>query len=131
MMPPTRALTLWQPMAWAISDYTKRIENRPWKPWAIAKRIAIHAGKTYHADHAAQIEDVFGVVVPRGVPQGAIVAVVSVVDCVEQSDDPWFSGPFGWVLGDVVKLRHPVPAKGAQGLWRIPSAILAAVERQL
>ncbi len=129
-----RALTLWQPMAWAISDYTKRIENRPWKPWpdAIGRRLAIHAGSKYHRPHAEQIRDAFGVDVPRRLPQGAIVAVCTVVDYVHEDDhpnmgqraalvdDPWFSGPFGWVLGNVVKMREPVPCKGSLGLWRVP-----------
>ena len=127
-----RALTLWQPMAWAISDYTKRIENRPWKPWAsvVGKRIAIHAGKRYHREHAEQIEAVFGIKVPpkSELPLGAIVAtaVVGVVHderSMVAVDDPWYSGPFGWALEDVVKLREPIIINGAQGLWRLPSDI--------
>lgn len=42
------AITLWQPWAWAISDYTKRIENRTWAPpnWRKGQTMAIHAGAT-------------------------------------------------------------------------------------
>lgn len=120
-----RGLTLWQPMAWAISDLDKRIENRPWKPWAGVTHVAIHAGLTYHRPHAEQIAEVFGIEVPKrsDLPKGAIVAVARLAGCVEESDDPWFSGPFGWVLDDVVKLPEPIPIKGAMGLWHLPRDI--------
>ena len=36
------------------------------------------------------------------------------------SPGPWFVGPYGWVLTDVVTLAEPVPCKGAQGLWTVP-----------
>lgn len=135
-----RALTLWQPMAWAISDGTKRIENRPWEPWGVVvgKRIAIHAGMRYHREHAEQIELRFGVKVPaKGeLPQGAIVATAIVCGFVSDNDEdratvhhlsPWYSGPVGWLLADVRKVDPPIPCKGALGLWRIPDEI----EREL
>lgn len=134
-----RALTLWQPMAWAISDYTKRVENRPWKPWKGIREIAIHAGLTYHAPHAEQIADAFGVEVPKrdAVPQGAIVAVALVAGYICEEDegapeltDPWFSGPYGWLLENVRKLS-PVPCRGAQGLWSVPPAIETQIRLHL
>lgn len=149
-----RALTLWQPMAWAISDFTKRIENRPWAPWTsqegkdktgITRCMAIHAGARYHADHARQIAEAFSIDVPprRSVPQGAIVAVCRVIDYVHEDDgpdlgqrtalqgDPWFSGPFGWVLTDVQKLPKPVACSGMLGLWNLPPDVEAAVRVQV
>jgi hypothetical protein len=118
-----RALTLWQPWAWAISDFTKRIENRSWSPPSCLydNRFAIHAGKTYDEASAQEIEDEFDVEIPRGgFPLGAIVAVARLVGVVTVSDDPWFVGPYGWVLDDVVKLASPVMCRGAQGLWVMP-----------
>lgn len=41
------------------------------------------------------------------------------------SPGPWFIGPYGWVLTDVVTLAEPVPCKGAQGLWTVPPEVLA------
>jgi len=129
----SRGLTLWQPMAWAISDLDKRIENRPWKPWSVAKRIAIHAGKTYNQDHAIQIARHFKVVVPsvKRIPLGAIVAVADIVGCVTESDDPWFSGPYGWQLENVVKLPEPIACGGAQGLWRLTPGVQLQVQEQM
>lgn len=134
-MTELRGLTLWQPMAWAISDIpepdAKRIENRPWKPWRGVTHVAIHAGAKFYRPHAEQIEDVFGISVPskKELPSGAFVAVARLAGCLEQSDDPWFSGPFGWLLADVVKLPEPIPSKGALGLWRIQPPILRRIER--
>ncbi len=142
-MPEVRALTLWQPMAWAISDFTKRIENRPWKPWAGVTHIAIHAGAKYHRAHAEQIHEAFGVEVPRELPHGALVAVARLVGYIHVDDgpmltqlagletDPWFSGPYGWVLADVTKLPEPIACKGALGLWKLPPKILTAVEQHI
>lgn len=137
-----RALTLWQPMAWAISDYTKRIENRPWEPWPriIGHQIAIHAGKHYELAHKWQIERKFEVRVPdRGeCVQGAIVAVARVVGFVRKArDNPdklarnlWFSGPVGWLLEDAVKVK-PIACAGALGLWQLPEAVEAELMAQL
>jgi hypothetical protein len=128
-----RALTLWQPWAWAISDFTKRIENRPWSPpeWLKGRFFAIHAGKTYDETSARHIEEAFGVVVPRDLPLGAIVAIARLVSVVTESDDSWFAGPCGWILDDVVKLDSPVMCRGAQGLWTVPWDVERQVILQL
>lgn len=117
-----RGLTLYQPMAWAISDFTKRIENRSWKPWAGVTHLAIHAGMKFHQDHVDQILEVFGREVPPKdeLPYGRIVAVARLAGYVEASDDPWFSGPYGWLLEDVRKLVEPIRCKGSLGLWKLP-----------
>ena len=46
-------------------------------------------------------------------------------------NDPWFFGPFGWALEDVVTLPEPVPHTGAQGLWTVEPAAEARVLAQL
>jgi hypothetical protein len=81
--------------------------------------------------------------VPRPVhPEGVIVGVARVTGWVRADNgrvlgfsgvtsaranlvasSPWFFGPFGWVLDDVVALPRPVAHRGAQGLWVVqPSA---------
>jgi len=143
MMPKTesiRGLTLWQPMAWAIAAGHKRIENRPWKPWRNVSHLAIHAGAKYHRAHAEQIAAI-GIEVPdRGdLVFGAIIAVVPLrghvhVDAVgvpdHYRDNPWFSGPYAWLLGDVVKLDEPIARRGAQGLWNLDPHELDALYEQ-
>jgi len=109
-------------MAWAISDYTKRVENRPWRPWHGVTHVAIHAGQTWHRPHVDQIEETFDIEVPTDLPQGCIVAVAKIAGCVMRSDDPWFSGPYGWLLSDVVKVQ-PIECTGSRGLWKLPELI--------
>jgi hypothetical protein len=49
---------------------------------------------------------------------------------VTESADPWFTGPYGWTLDDVVALPAPVPCRGAQGLWPVPDDVAALVIEQ-
>jgi len=115
---PTHAVTLWQPWATWIADGLKDIENRTWNPhWMIGARIAIHAGKHFGVSewpvHVPMLHE-------RAYPRGVVLAVATIADVVTTHDSKWFVGPYGWVLRDVVRLARPVPAKGAQGLWRLP-----------
>lgn len=141
--PRIRGLTVKQPWASCISPGPKRIENRTWAPFGLARPhyLAIHAGKTdddVQAWTAAcrlwpQLVDLR----PR-LPRSAIVAVARFVEVqeyetvAEVSDeagermDPWACGPWCWCLGDVVSIE-PVPCRGAQGLWPLPEAVLGEV----
>lgn len=40
---------------------------------------------------------------------------------------PWWRGPIGWCLDQVIKLNHPVRCTGNQGPWRMPVQTLFAV----
>lgn len=122
-----RALTLWQPWAWAIAHAGKRIENRGWKPprWIIGERIAIHAGKKFDKDDAFDLMGELELDEPVDFVQGAVVAVATVRGYVMalREDHPqfkWLAGPFGWVLDDVIALEKPVECKGALKLWFLP-----------
>ena len=132
-----RALTLKQPWAWAVAHAGKRVENRTWRPPAalIGQRIAIHAGVAYDGD--AFLGDLlFCLGSPLREPArrhhvyGAVVATAVIDRVVTDSGSPWFCGPFGWVLRDVVTLREPVPCKGALGLWTLSHEVEEAVARQ-
>jgi len=59
---------------------------------------------------------------------GLILATAVVTDCIRESSNPWFVGPFGWVLEDVEVLKAPVFISGAQGLWRVPQEVEEAVK---
>ena len=129
-----RALTLWRPWPHAILYGDKRVENRPWKPWrsVIDTTIAIHAGLTYD-EQAARMMRELGLYDPpleKWCPKGAIVGTCRITGVVEELDSPWFSGPFGWLLDDVVALDTPVPCKGKQGLWLVPEEVIETILRQ-
>lgn len=127
------ALTLWRPWDQAIVHGTRRIENRPWRRNSIiGQRIAIHAGKKYDLA-GAQDMVAAGLFAPPPIeksPEG-IVGLARVAGFVTDSRSPWFSGPIGWKLDEVVALPEPVPCKGAQGLWRVPEDVACRVLEQV
>ena len=61
-------------------------------------------------------------------PTRAIVAVVRVVEVARTSTSPWaVPGLWAWRFDDLVVLPQPVPARGSQGLWIVPTEILDRV----
>lgn len=129
-----RALTLWRPWDQSILFGGKRIENRKRKPWprVIGKYIALHAGQKYDADAAADMirHRLYTPPSPSVSVAGVIVGVARVTGFVVVSDDPWFTGPYGWVLEDVVAFKNPPKAKGMQGLWRVEGELLELVREE-
>lgn len=103
-----------------------------WRPWCPpGTRLAIRTCVTIHsAPSLSQPLPAWqGLALPtkKTAPQG-IVAVARLVEVVTQGHgDPWFFGPLGWTLDDVVTLPEPVPCKGLQGLWRLPDEVLMQV----
>lgn len=127
-----RGLTLWRPWPWTILHAGKRVENRPWKPprSIIGEYIALHAGKTWDYEAMPFIRRLAPEVPSSSAdhPLG-IVGVARVVGCVTESSDPWFCGPVGWQLADVVAI-DPVACRGAQGLWPLSDPVLALVRER-
>lgn len=130
------ALTLWQPWAEIIALGWKLVENRTWAPpyGVIGERIAIHAGKRWSRDAADAISTLTGEWFPReSVDLGAIIATAvvrgvarGVREVPDADQGRWWSGPVGWVLGDVRRIT-PVLCGGRQRLWRVPEEALARI----
>lgn len=132
-----RALTLWRPWPWAIfhaPTNPKRIENRPWKPWRSieGRRIALHAGKKFDSDAAEHLCSMYGLHPDGDVPSGwkdeGLIGVATIQGCAGSQYEverflagqrSWWSGPYAWLLEDVVTFSAPIPCKGAQGLWQL------------
>jgi hypothetical protein len=138
-----KAITLWRPWEQAIVHGSKRIENRPWALWPhmIGKPIAVHAGKRYdiEAAESMRLSKLYDPPHPDDSPLG-IVGVMVVGSVVDESDpradrnvidNPWFNGPYGWVLTEVAALDEPIPARGMQGLWTLPHDVERRVLEQL
>lgn len=144
-----KALTLWRPWSDAIVHGPKRIENRTWVPPArvVGEVIAIHAGKRYDtaADRYCEARG-FAALNRHGCP-GGIVGVARIVGASDPygfvwaedpyderlvgrlsglRTDPWWIGPVGWLLDDVIAIE-PIPCRGAQGLWTVPADLDALV----
>jgi hypothetical protein len=129
-----KAITIKQPWVHAILHEGKDVENRSWQR-SFRGWIAIHASAQPNR-HAR---------FPRGhrlpdldqVPCSAICGVARVVDIVTKSRSKWFYRPedgstnYGWVLGSVKVLKHPIPCQGALGLWDLPPKVLRELKRQL
>jgi hypothetical protein len=59
---------------------------------------------------------------PADMDRGGIVGVARLVDCVTQSDSPWFVGPYGFVLDRA----QPVPFAlfgGRLGFFEVPGCV--------
>jgi len=127
-------LTLQQPWATAIRDLGKRVENRSWRPpdRLIGEVIALHAGRVFQEDAADWLAARTGRMVQRStVPLGAIMALARIKKVVtDRANDPWFVGPYGWVLEDVMPLP-PLPCQGRQRLWRVPQEVRTQIEQIL
>ena len=126
-----KALSIRQPWAWLILNAGKDIENRDWRTH-VRGRVLIHAAKgmDFHewgtawdfvrgigASHKAMVEG-RGITIDT-IPRGGIVGSVEIVDCVSESESPWFFGPYGFVLANPKPLPF-TPMRGQLGFWRVP-----------
>lgn len=121
-----KALTVHQPWAWAIAHGHKTVENRPWTT-SYRGPLAVHAGRR-HDPRAVAVFERAGVAMPDDMPRGVIVAVVDLVDVVDDHPSPWsFVEHRHWLLANVRRLDRPVPARGRLGLWALDDATITAV----
>lgn len=111
-----KALSLTQPMAWAIFN-GKDIENRRW-PTKFRGRIYIHASKGFNREHYQWIgtnENRLCCQLPRpeDLVHGAIIGEVDIVDCVQNHCSMWaMVGLWNFVLFNPVLYENPIPCKG-------------------
>lgn len=122
---PDRALSIRQPWVWAILNAGKYIENRP-RRFNYRGPICLHASKASGSIEYMQArQDVLAITASRFAPpklaepieRGGIIGTAEIVDCIEDSDSPWFFGPFGLVLANVKPVDF-IPVKGALGLFK-------------
>mgnify|MGYP000390794462 FL=1 len=126
---PSLALTLIQPWGTLIIAGHKPIENRTWAPDSRLRpgdRLWIHGGKSWDED-AVDLARCILRPAPdlSDAPRGFLLGHVRYEGVCHASPSPWFFGPVGWRLSDPVSLAVPVPCRGAQGLWRVPTDALA------
>lgn len=120
MLDKYKALSLTQPMAWAIF-HGKDIENRNWNT-KFRGRCYIHASKKLDREHynwIAQNENRLCLQLPQ--PEdlvfGAIIGEVTIVSVVKMHTSYWFFGPYGFVLRDARGYETPIYCKGALGFF--------------
>ena len=139
-----KALTLTQPWATLVAIGAKQWETRSWST-PYRGPLAIHAAKGWTAaDRNLVRADQFfglalalaGITAGEELPRGCVVAVVDLVSVQFTGDarswpQAWLAsladderhfgnyGPnrYGWKLANIRRLREPIPARGALGLW--------------
>lgn len=120
-----RALSIRQPWAWLILHAGKDIENRDWST-SYRGPILIHASKGMTIDEYEDAADfaffhcgVESMEQREALPRGGIVGIADIVDCVTESESPWFVGRFGFVLRNARPLPF-LPFKGQLGFFDAP-----------
>lgn len=116
-----KALSIWQPWAWAIVHAGKDFENREWAPKNPGRKFSgeflIHAAKGMTRDEYAAGAAMIDNLPPfEDLQRGGIIGRARVVDFVERSDSDWSFGP-GLVLADAKPLPF-MPCKGMLGFFK-------------
>lgn len=119
------ALSIRQPWASLIIHHGKDVENRDW-PTRVRGRILVHAAKGCTiAELADGLETARAITRKRimgelsSFDRGGLIGTVEIVDCVTESDSPWFVGKFGFVLRDPRPMKF-VPWRGQLGFFEAP-----------
>ena len=116
-----KCLSIRQPWAWLIThpeiliacEYPpKDAENRTW-PTRYRGPLLIHAGKALDREGWHWVRQTFPALrLPERFDMGGIVGECNLTDCVEEAPgNPWFFGPYGFVLRDA----RPLPFRESKG----------------
>lgn len=135
-----KALTLFQPWASLVVYGFKHIETRSWRT-AYRGPLVIHASKNATFMPRLLFLLAQGAVPPEvrdlPFPTGALLAYVQLVNCglamamlrhyggspTEEALGDYAPGRYGWVMERPQPFPHPLPCKGALGLWQVPGDI--------
>jgi hypothetical protein len=110
----------------------KRIENRTWNCYLNpGEYLAIHNGVKWDSDGEVFVRslnpsELISNPTKDNDPPMAIIAIAHFLGNVTSSTSPWFKGPIGWKLENVVAI-DPVYCPGQQGLWEIPKDVLVKI----
>lgn len=119
----------------------KDIENRDYATnWR--GTIAIQCSKRIEREDIYQAEMLIkqrklGIPIPTlaalQIYAGKIIGTVDLVDCVKDSDSPWFVGRYGWVLKNPISLPEPFFHRGSISpiLWDVQPEGLAQINKQI
>ena len=102
-------------------EWIQDVENRSWCPPPGTEDILIQAGlnkSELSEERLQEIEEEYGVRLPREFEQGSIVGVVEVQACAIRSRSPWHQRGFkGWMLARPRRLKFR-RCQGQQKLFR-------------
>jgi len=118
-----KALSLTQPMAWAVVSGGKDIENRAWRT-PHRGPFYVHASMGWNKEHYKFIDEL-GIIMPSEWIHGAIIGEADLTALViEGEDDPraksrWFMGPVGFALRNMKAYEEPIYCKGQLGFFDV------------
>ncbi len=120
-----RCISIRQPYAHFVVEGLKPIENRVWTTKYRGK-LLIHATAKPDDDPDFTVSVIHhdfchikGWEFPGRMALGCIIGSVDLVDVVENSDNYWFDGPYGFVFDNEVKFENPIPWKGQQKFYSV------------
>lgn len=150
-----KAISLWQPWASFMAEELKVNETRN-RLTHFRGELAICSAqrKVRYMEFGAEIEDLIqrmGIIQwqrtklwskrPPLLPLGCVVCVVNVYDCqpveqvkvraLERLVGDYSPGRFAWLTRNCRALKTPVPMRGKQGFFNLPSDVEAQVRAQL
>jgi len=126
-----KAILIRQPWAWFIVNGFKNIENRDWAT-KFRGKVLVHSAKgmtqaeysdvCYFCQHSdSPVRKMMrGFEIPsfQTLQRGGIIGMTEILDCVSQSESPWFFGIHGFVLGRSRALPF-MPYKGQLGFFDV------------
>jgi activating signal cointegrator 1 len=140
-----KALSVWQPWATLIAIGAKEYETRHWQaPGCIVGHdVVIHASKTrdemgecYHEPFRSVLKAA-GFTRPSDLPFGAAVCIarcdgsyladdlVARISEQERCFGNYGTGRFGWKFSNLRRFLNPPAARGAQGIFVLPDALVS------
>jgi hypothetical protein len=136
-----RALTVGPAWAYAIVVGAKKIENRSWNT-NYRGPLLIHAGGSSSRQDEQEVDEllIYGGLkggLPKEIDGSAFVGLAILADVVNDANpgkwkkDPWWCGPYGFVLKFAFAFAMAYPAKGKLGLWRPSSVDLRRLSKEL
>jgi hypothetical protein len=105
-------------MAWAIVMGYKDVENRT-RHTSHRGPLLIHAGQRLDPLGFQMLWELgLHRKVPYDLPRGALVGLIRVLDCIDNSTSPWaIRGSRHWILREAKHFKTPLPCRGAQGFF--------------
>jgi hypothetical protein len=120
-VPTLRALSIQQPWVERILTGQKNIEYRSYQIREMGP-LLLHASRTLKPENFEGLDTL-----PDTLPYGAVVGIVDVIDVqpVEGVEKL-----YAWHLAHPRRFKTPLPFKGAAGIFRVPSEVVASSLRQ-
>ena len=131
-----KAISLWQPWAYAMVSGIKKNETRSWST-SYRGQLLIHAAQKFPAAarEFAMTERALGRL-PSRLPFGAIIGFVNLVD-VKRTEDvvqgvsalerlygDYSYGRYAWITDSFKAFDEPIPYKGSQGFSNVPDGFV-------